>query len=317
MMYTGSILVGHPSAGSWVLYGLGCETDRLPAFMVMTDGGVSGRSASAYQSGFLPALYQGTLVRTEGSPIENLAPPPQIDESEQRMILDQVNDWNREHLEERADDTRLAARISNYELAFRMQMAAPELIDISKESPGTREMYGIGKEPTDKFGRMCLLARRMVERNVRFVQLISTDWDGHSECGKNHLDNARKIDKPIAALLADLKQRGMLESTLVVSTGEFGRTPVMQGNAGRDHSPYGFSAWMAGGGVRGGEVIGATDDLGFRAVQDKIHVHDLHATMLALLGLDHTKLTYLFQGREQRLTDVGGKNEISRRLLQG
>jgi Protein of unknown function (DUF1501) len=317
MMYTGSILVGHPSVGSWVLYGLGCETDRLPAFMVMSDGGVSGRSASAYQSGFLPALYQGTLVRTEGSPIENLAPPPQLDDGEQRMILDQVNEWNREHLETRADDTRLAARISNYELAFRMQMAAPELIDISKEPAKITEMYGIGKGPTDKFGRMCLLARRMVERNVRFVQLISTDWDGHSECGKNHLDNARKIDKPIAALLTDLKQRGMLESTLVVSTGEFGRTPVMQGNAGRDHSPYGFSAWMAGGGVRGGNVIGATDELGFRAIQDKLHVHDLHATMLALLGLDHTKLTYLFQGREQRLTDVGGKNEISRRLLQG
>jgi hypothetical protein len=315
MLYTGSVLVGHPSVGSWVLYGLGSETDRLPAFMVMTDGSISGRSSSSYQSGFLPALYQGTLVRTEGSPIMNLAPPSQIDQGEQRMILDQLGDWNREYLKNRADDTRLAARIANNELAFRMQMAAPELIDISKESPQVTEMYGIGKEPTDKFGRMCLLARRMVERDVRFVQLISTDWDGHSECGKNHLENARKIDKPIAGLIADLKQRGMLDSTLIVSSGEFGRTPVMQGNEGRDHSPYGFSVWLAGGGVRGGKVIGATDELGFRAVEDKVHAHDLHATMLSLLGLDHRKLTYLFLGREQRLTDIGGQNDLSQRLL--
>src|SRR5439155_5065246 len=229
-----SILMGHPSVGSWVLYGLGSETDRLPDFMVMTDGDMSGRSNNSYGSGFLPALYQGTFVRTEGSPIMNLAPPSQIDPGKQRVILDQLKQWNEQHLQTRADDTRLAARIANYELAFRMQMAAPELIDISKEPAKVTEMYGIGKEPTDKFGRMCLLARRMVERGVRFVQLISTDWDGHSECGKNHLQNAGKIDKPIAALIGDLKQRGMLESTLIVNTGEFGRTPVMQGNQGRD-----------------------------------------------------------------------------------
>jgi hypothetical protein len=316
MLYTGSDLVGHPSVGSWVLYGLGSETDRLPAFMVMTDGGISVRSSNSYQSGFLPALYQGTLVRTEGSPIMNLAPPSQIDQDEQRMILDQLDQWNEQHLETRADDTRLAARISNYELAFRMQMAAPELIDVSKEPKQITEMYGIGKEPTEKFGRMCLLARRMVERGVRFVQLISTDWDGHSECSKNHLENSRKIDKPIAALIGDLKQRGMLERTMIVSTGEFGRTPVMQGKGGRDHSPYGFSAWLAGGGIRGGKVIGATDELGFRAVDDKVHVHDLHATMLSLLGLDHKKLNYLFLGREQRLTDVGGQNDLSQRLIR-
>jgi hypothetical protein len=316
MLYTGSILMGHPSAGSWVLYGLGSETDSLPAFMVMTDGDMGGRSANSYGSGFLPALYQGTFVHTEGAPIMDLAPPPQIDQCEQRMILDQLKQWNEQHLETRADDTRLAARISNYELAFRMQMAAPELIDISKEPKTLTEMYGIGKEPTDKFGRMCLLARRMVERGVRFVQLISTDWDGHSECGKNHLENARKVDKPIAALIGDLKQRGMLESTLIVSAGDFGRTPVMQGNEGRDHSPYGFTAWMAGGGIRGGKVIGSTDELGFRAVEDKVHVHDLHATMLSLLGLDHKKLTYLFLGREQRLTDVGGQNDLSERLIR-
>lgn len=315
LVYTGSILVGHPSAGSWVLYGLGSETNQLPAFMVMTDGGISGRSSNSYSSGFLPALYQGTLVRTEGSPIMNLKPPPQIERDEQRLILDQVKAWNEDHLESRSDDTQLAARIANYELAFRMQMAAPELIDISKEPNSIAEMYGINKEPTAKFGRMCLLARRMIERGVRFVQLISTDWDGHSECEKNHLENARKIDQPIAALLGDLKQRGMLEDTLVFSTGEFGRTPVMQGNGGRDHSPYGFSAWMAGGGIRGGKIIGATDELGFRAVEDKIHVHDLHRTMLALLGLDHRKLTYLFQGRDQRLTDVAGERDLSPRLI--
>lgn len=316
LLYTGSILVGHPSVGSWVLYGLGSETDQLPSFIVMTDGGMSGRSSNSYQSGFLPALYQGTLVRTEGSPIMNLAPPSQVDRDDQRMILDQLNEWNREHLESRADDSRLAARISNYELAFRMQMAAPELIDISSEPRKLAEMYGIGKEPTDRFGRMCLLARRMVERGVRFVQLISTDWDGHSECGKNHSENARKIDKPIAALITDLKQRGMLDKTLIVATGEFGRTPVMQGNQGRDHNPYGFSVWMGGGGIRGGKVIGATDELGFRAVEDKVHVHDLHATMLSLLGLDHKKLTYLFLGREQRLTDVGGQDDLSQRLIR-
>jgi hypothetical protein len=316
MLYTGSILMGHPSVGSWALYGLGSETDRLPAFMVMTDGDMSGRSNNSYGSGFLPALYQGTFVRTEGSPIMNLAPPSQIDRGKQRLILDQLKQWNEQHLQTRADDTRLAARIANYELAFRMQMAAPELIDISKEPAKVTEMYGIGKEPTDKFGRMCLLARRMVERGVRFVQLISTDWDGHSECGKNHLQNAGKIDKPIAALIGDLKQRGMLESTLIVNTGEFGRTPVMQGNQGRDHHPYGFSLWMAGGGIRGGKVIGATDELGFRATEDKVHVHDLHRTMLSLLGLDHTRLTYSFLGREQRLTDVGGQMDLSGRLLQ-
>ncbi len=315
LLYTGSVLVGHPSVGSWILYGLGSETESLPAFMVMSDGGISGRNTHSFGSGFLPAEYQGTYVRTEGSPIINLSPPAAIDTNEQRMILDQIQNWNTQYFQNRRNDSRLAARIANYELAFRMQMAAPELIDISKEPAQVRALYGIDQEPTDKFGRMCLLARRMVERNVRFVQLISTDWDGHSECTKNHGENGRKIDKPIAGLIEDLKQRGLFESTLIVSTGEFGRTPVMQGDWGRDHNPYGFSAWLAGGGIRGGKVIGATDELGFRAVEDKIHVHDLHATILALLGVDHRKLTYFFQGREHRLTDVGGQRELSSRLL--
>jgi hypothetical protein len=195
-------------------------------------------------------------------------------------------------------------------------MAGPELIDIAKEPESVRKLYCLDDEVAGKFGRMCLMSRRMVDRGVRFVQLISTDWDGHVECDRNHLENSRKIDRPVAGLLADLKQRGLLKSTLIVIAGEFGRTPIMQGTRGRDHHPYGFSVCMAGGGVTGGKVIGATDELGFRPIQDPLHVHDVHATMLALLGLDHRKLTYFFQGRTRRLTDVGGDKEFSARLLQ-
>jgi hypothetical protein len=313
LLHSGSVLLGHPSAGAWVVYGLGCESENLPAYMVMTDGGFRAGSSVSYGSGFLPAIYQGTVVRTEGAPIQNLTPPFPI--KDQRTILDAVNKWNGRYQVERADDSRLSAQLANYELAFRMQTAAPELIDISKESQSTRELYGVDKEPTAKFGRMCLLARRMVERGVRFVQLYNTDWDGHGECAKNHQDNSNRIDKPIAGLLRDLKERGLLEDTLVVWTGEFGRTPVMQGSNGRDHNPYGFSTWMAGGGIKGGKAIGQTDEFGFRAVEDKVHVHDLHATMLALLGIDHEKLTYLFEGRNRRLTDVGGQNNLAQRLL--
>jgi hypothetical protein len=315
LMHSGNVLLGHPSVGSWVVSGLGCASDNLPAFMVMTDGVIRG-SSSAYSSGFLPALYQGTLIGTEGAPIQNLTPPAQITRDEQRVLLDQLGRWNRQHLAPRADDSNLEARIANYELAFRMQSAAPALIDLNQEPQATRDAYGIDKQPTARFGRMCLLARRMVERGVRFVELYSNDWDGHGDCPANHRDNAAKTDQPISALLADLKQRGLLDSTLVLWTGEFGRTPVMQGNKGRDHNPYGFSAWLAGGGIRGGKTIGATDELGFRAVNDKVHVHDLHATMLTLLGLDHEKLTYLFEGRERRLTDVGGQNNLAQRLTR-
>lgn len=311
---TGSGQVGHPSVGSWVTYGLGCESENLPAYIVMNDGIFRGGSGM-YQSGYLPALYQGTVIRTEGSPIQNLAPPPSIDLAQQKALLSQVAQWNRRHADSRPGDSRLDARIANYELAFRMQTAAPELIDVASETKPTLELYGVEKEPTARFGRMCLLARRMVERGVRFVQLINNDWDGHGDCATNHQGNATRIDQPIAALIADLKQRGMLDSTLIVWCGEFGRTPVMQGNKGRDHSPYGFSVWLAGGGIKGGKTIGATDELGFRAVDDKVHVNDLHATMLKLLGLDHEKLTYLFEGRNRRLTDVGGHHEFSDRLL--
>ena len=314
-VYTGAFLDGHPSVGSWVIYGMGSESEVLPAFMVMTDGSFRTNNKS-FGSGYLPALYQGTWVYTEGAAINNLTSPPQIGESDQRLMLNQVQRWNHRHLEGRDEDSRLAARIANYELAFRMQTAAPELIDISGEPQSIRRMYGMDHPTTGKFGRICLLARRMIERGVRFVQLTSTDWDGHGECDRNHRENAQKIDKPIAGLIGDLKQRGLLENTLIVCTGEFGRSPAMEGKNGRDHSPYGFTTWMAGGGIRGGKVIGATDELGYRAVEDRVHVHDLHATMLSLLGLDHQRLTYFFQGRDRRLTDVGGQNDLARRLIR-
>jgi len=314
LLHSGSVRLGHPSIGAWVTYGLGCESDNLPAYMVMSDGGFRAGNTVSYGSGFLPAIYQGTVIRSEGAPIQNLTPAFQA--ADQRSILDQVQHWNRRYQEDRTDDSRLAARLANYELAFRMQMAAPDLIDISKESSAVREAYGAEKEPTAKFGRLCLLARRMVERGVRYVHLYNNDWDGHGECAKNHRENARRIDQPIAALIADLKQRGLLESTLLVWTGEFGRTPVMQGSRGRDHNPYGFSAWLCGGGIRGGKVIGQTDDFGFQAVADKVSVHDFHGTILGLLGIDHERLTYPFEGRQQRLTDVFGHNHLTDRLTR-
>jgi uncharacterized protein (DUF1501 family) len=304
LMNTGSTLLGHPSAGAWVTYGLGSETTNLPAYLTLTDAGFRAGPAVSFGSGFLPAIYQGTVLRTEGSPISNLTPPHSP--PQQRAVLDALQHWNGRFAAERPDDSRLAAQLANYELAFRMQTAAPDLINLNQESAATRTLYGVDQEPTAKFGRMCLLARRMAERGVRFIQLYNNDWDGHGECAQNHAANARRTDQPIAALLTDLKQRGLLDSTLVVWAGEFGRTPVMQGAQGRDHSPYGFSVWLAGGGVRGGQAIGATDELGFRAVEHKVHVHDLHATMLAALGLDHEKLTYHFEGRARRLTDVFG-----------
>lgn len=314
LMNTGSTLLGHPSIGAWVTYGLGCESDNLPAYMALSDGGFRGGKVM-HHAGYLPAVYQGTVLRDQGVPIQNLNRPKQITSTQQRLMIDRINAWNARHRSTRGGDSRLDARIANYELAYRMQTAGPELIDLSSEPKATQEFYGIGSGPADRFGKMCLLARRMVERGVRCVLLANNDWDGHGECAKNHAGNAKRIDQPIAGLLADLKQRGLLDSTLVVWTGEFGRTPVMQGTKGRDHSPYGFTSWMAGGGIRGGKVIGATDDFAFRAVEDKVHVHDLHATILSLMGLDHQRLTYLFEGRERRLTDVGGANDLAARLI--
>jgi hypothetical protein len=315
MLHTGSIRLGYPSMGAWVLNGLGSECDNLPAYIVMASDKIRS-SKSLFGSGFLPASYQGTLLSTDGQPLENLTPPAEMDEKSERMVLDQLKLWNGRHAEERPDDTALTARISNFELAFKMQMAGPELIDISKEPEHVRKLYGLDAKSTAKFGRMCLLARRMVERGVRFVHLYNSDWDGHVECDKNHSEAAERCDLPIAGLLSDLKQRGLLDSTLVISTGEFGRTPVMQGKEGRDHNPYGFTTWMAGGGIRGGKVIGSTDEIGFRAAEEPMHIHDIHATMLTLLGLDHRKLSFFVSGLEKRLTGVGkdGENQFAKRL---
>jgi hypothetical protein len=314
MMNSGNRLLGHPSVGAWILYGLGAETDNLPAYVAMTDGNFRNGSAT-FSSGFLPAIFQGTYLRTRGAPIKNLQRPAGVDAQAQRQLLDQLGKWNQRHLANRPADSRLEARIANYELAFRMQSAAPELTDLSAETEETRRLYGLDQGPTVPFGTMCLMARRMAERGVRYIHLVNSDWDAHGACKDNHLGQAAKVDKPISGLLADLERRGMLDETLIVWAGEFGRTPIRQGSNGRDHHPYGFSAWMAGGGIRGGKVIGATDDLGFHAVEDKVHVNDLHATMLSLLGLGHEELTYLFEGREQRLTDVGGYNDLAGRLI--
>jgi len=318
--------LGRPSFGSWIVYGLGSECDNLPGFVVMLEGGIKS-GPEVYNSGFLPAAFQGTTLREGSAPILNLKPAKGTSGTQQRTMLDTLRWFNERHLERNPGDSSLEARISSYELAFRMQMAAPELSDLSKETEATRKLYGMDEERTAPFGAKCLMARRLVERGVRFVQLWSGetggggDWDGHKECDKNHVQMASKIDKPVAGLLADLKGRGLLDSTLVIWGGEFGRTPTSDGNlnggggpGGRDHNPYGFSIWMAGGGVRGGKVIGATDEIGLRAVQDPVHVHDLHASVLYLLGLDHTKLTYPFQGRNFRLTDVHGTTDLARKL---
>jgi len=313
IMNTGTLLLGHPSIGSWVLYGLGSDSQSLPAYVAMTDSYIVNSTAT-YSSGFLPQVYQGTYMRTQGAPIQNLARPRELGTRDQRLLIDQLNKWNERHREARPGDSRLDARIANYEVAFRMQTAAPELIDLTRESRDVRDLYGMDDKPTARFGSMCVLARRMVERGVRYVHVVSNGWDTHGECAKKHIDLTRSVDRPIAGLLTDLKRRGLLDSTLIVWAGEFGRTPISQGANGRDHHPYGFSAWMAGGGIRGGKVIGATDELGFHAVEDKVHANDLHATMLSLLGIDHEELTFYFEGRNRRLTDAGGHNDLAERL---
>jgi hypothetical protein len=329
LMNTGSIRIGFPSMGSWVVYGLGSESRNLPPYIVMQEGGTKA-GPPVFGSGFLPATYQGTEMHIKGSAFPNIHPPEQMTEAEQRDMLDRAKWFDEKHLETRQDDTNLSARIAAYELAFRMQSHVPELTDISKETEATKKMYGIGTQPTHDYGIKCLLARRLVERGVRFVQLYSggllngDDWDGHTECDRNHLKMAGRVDQPIAALLEDLKQRGLLESTLVIWGGDFGRTPITDGQlrdgggyrGGRDHNPYGFSMWMAGGGIRGGKIIGTTDEIGFRAIEDPVHINDIHATILGLLGLDHRRLTYFFQGRDFRLTDVGGDNSLAPRLLK-
>jgi hypothetical protein len=317
--------IGRPSLGSWILYGLGTENQNLPGFVVLLEGGVRSGPA-VYGQGFLPAAYQGTSFRPGRNPVLNLTPPAGMEGTQQRDLLDTLHKLNQRHLDARNHDSELAARMASYELAFRMQMSAPEATDISNESEATKKLYGLDNpDPVGAgFGGRCLLARRLIERGVRFVQVWSgngmneTDWDGHIACDKNHQAKAAQTDRAVAGLLADLKARGLLDSTLVIWGGEFGRTPTSDGGRegaeGRDHDPYGFTIWMAGGGVKGGKVIGTTDELGLRAVGDKVHLNDLHATILGLLGLDHARLTYPYLGRNFRLTDVGGKTDLMDKL---
>lgn len=311
-MNTGSLFQGKPCLGSWTNYGLGTANRDLPGFVVFLDprGGPIG-GAPNWSAGYMPATYQGTQFRTQGDPILNLSPIDATRE-DRRAQLDLLARLNENHRRDRAHETELEARIASYELAYRMQASAPEAVDLSAETDETMKLYGLDEERSADFGRKCLMARRLVERGVRFVQIYSggghldQNWDAHGDVKRNHTLHCGESDKPIAGLLADLKRRGLLEETLVVWTGEFGRMPSSQGT-GRDHNPKGFTAWLAGGGVKGGNVVGSTDEIGYAAAENPVHVHDLHATILHLLGLDHTLLTYLHGGREQRLTDVHGR----------
>lgn len=304
-MNTGSILAGRPSLGAWVSYGLGSENENLPSFVVLLDAGEPPGGPRQWGTGFMPATYQGTQFRTGASPILHLDSPPEIDARQQRSKLDFLAELNRKHASARPEDTELAARIAAYELAYRMQSAAPEAVDLADETEETKELYGLNDKRTEKFGRNCLLARRLVECGVRFVQLYAgsgSGWDAHSDIDGNHTKHCGATDKPIAGLLTDLKRQGLLDQTLVIWGGEFGRTPMAEKSNGRDHNPWGFTIWLAGAGVRGGHIVGATDPLGLRAVEDRTHVHDIHATILHLMGMDHTALTFLHNGRAERAT---------------
>jgi hypothetical protein len=318
-LHTGSNSQGKPSVGSWVTYGLGSENRDLPGYIVFRNGVIPAGGPDNFHSGFLPAVHQGSIFRDPQAPVANLQRVEASDEL-QRGKLDLLNRLDAGILSRFGSDDRLEAAIANYELAFRMQSAVPELFDTTGETEATKRLYGIDDEVTRTYGLSCLLARRLVERGVRFVELTppaipgANRWDQHDRLKDGHSKNALACDKPIAGLLKDLKSRGMLDQTLVVCAGEFGRTPVAQGaSAGRDHSPYGFSIWLAGGGVKGGMIYGATDEYGFHAIENRVEIHDLHATMLHLLGVDHTRLTYRFGGRDMRLTDVYG--EVVRPIL--
>ncbi len=312
MLFTGTQQFGRPTMGAWTIYGLGSESENLPGFVVLSSGVGTSGGASNFSSGFLPSTYQGTPLRSAGDPILYLSNPKEVTPRGQRAVLDAVRDLNQQKLDE-TGDVEIAARMASYELAFRMQTAGPELTDFSKESADTIEMYGINDEKTKQFGTNCLLARRLVERGVRFIMLMDASWDSHTNLTKRLGDNCAKTDRGTGALIKDLKQRGLLDSTLVVWGGEFGRTPVSEirntaeaDNAGRDHHPLAYSMWLAGGGIKGGQAVGKTDDLGFFITEDKVHIHDLQATMMHCLGFDHTRLTYRFMGRDFRLTDVEG-----------
>jgi hypothetical protein len=313
MMNTGSQQFGRPSFGAWTLYGLGSESSDLPGFVVLTSAKGTSGGASNYGSGFLPTEYGGVPFRPAGDPVLYLSNPKGIDAETQRTSLDSLNRLNA-LAQQSNGDPETGARIQSYEMAYRLQTSAPELMDLSKESKETLDRYGIKAATEASFARNCLLARRLIERGVRFVQLFHEAWDQHSDLVKGVRQNALDTDRASAALVTDLKQRGLLKDTIVIWGGEFGRTPMVQGgNDGRDHHNRSFSMWFAGGGFKAGHVYGETDELGFNVVQDPIHVHDLNATLLHLLGFDHTKLTYRFQGRDYRLTDVFG--EVVKGLL--
>jgi hypothetical protein len=314
-MQTGQVRMGYPSLGSWVTYGLGSENASLPAYVVIQDGrGGPLGGVNDWSSGFIPAAYQGTLFRSSGDPIVDLKPPSGVSSEQQRARLDLLAKLNELDMQQYPGNSDLAARISSYELAYRMQSCAPETLDITKESDATRKLYGLDDKITEPFGRQCLMARRLVENGVRFVQLFhggmgnqNTDtWDAHGDVKANHSQHAAESDKPIAGLLTDLKARGLLDSTLVIWHGEFGRMPISQRGVGRDHNPGAMTVWMAGAGIKGGQAIGASDEFGYKAEQQPTSYHDLHATILHLLGVDHKKLTYRYNGRDMRLTDVYG-----------
>ncbi len=316
LLHCGTPLFGNPSMGSWVNYGLGSVSQNMPGYMVLTsdDGhGLEGAGSSLWSSGFMPSTFRGVTFRNSGDPVLHLSRPPGISTATQRARLDALRDLNQMH-QQHTGDAEIASRIASYEMAFRMQSAAPELLDFKDESAATRAMYGLDADKTRAFGTNCLLARRMVERGVRFVHLVHSTWDHHSDLNGRLANNCAMTDQGAAALLKDLKQRGLLDDTLVVWAGEFGRTPmgevrrgINKGKEGRDHHPNAFSLWMAGGGVKRGHVHGATDDFGFNVAHDPVHVHDLQATILHLLGINHEQLTYRHAGRDYRLTDVFGK----------
>lgn len=313
-MNSGSILAGRPSIGSWLTYGLGTEGENLPGYVVMLDyQGAPINGAMNWSNGFMPAAYQGVPFRSGGEPIAYLSPPTGVTRGRQRARLDLLRQWNESHAATNPADSALAARIASYELAFRMQTHATEAVDLRGESAAIQNLYGLDNKTSHHFGRNCLLARRLVERGVRFIQLYSGGnegpkaWDAHDDLKKNHDLHCAETDKPIAGLLTDLKNRGLLDTTLVIWGGEFGRTPTAERGKGRDHHARGFTMWMAGGGIRGGTIHGATDEFGYHAVENKVSVPDLHATILHLLGLDHKKLTFRFMGRDMRLTDVSGE----------
>ncbi|MBY0503587.1 MAG: DUF1501 domain-containing protein [Bryobacteraceae bacterium] len=313
LMFTGTTQIGRPTLGAWSVYGLGSQSKNLPGFVVLSSGAGTSGGATNFSSGFLPSTYQGTPLRSTGDPILYLSNPPGVSGDMQRAGLDAMRDLNQQRLQA-TGDAEIASRMANYELAYRMQASAPEMSDLSQESKDTLDLYGVGQAPTDQFARNCLMARRLVQRGVRFILITHASWDDHTKLNPNLKKNCDITDRPTAALLKDLKRNGLLDSTMVVWGGEFGRTPMQEirntrdpEGAGRDHHPLAFSMWLAGGGIKGGQVVGRTDDIGFNIVENPVHVHDLQATMLHAMGFDHTRLTYRHMGRDFRLTDVDGK----------